>query len=169
MMQLFMVYLGGDVPKANIEVHDIQFVIAETIDAAIPTLRANWFGQPKGLHMDSYVAVHHVDGYRIDISDQEPTHTHRLFFVNAGGYYPDNIAEQHECGLFVAETAQQAKKSALTQLLPKRKMRHKDDLHNIDDCLHLGQLGPYYIHLTPDQGQQQLKPDWYGYRVIDRE
>lgn len=166
MMQLFMVYLGGDAPKANIEVHDIQFVIAETIEDAIPTLRVNWFGQLKGLHMDSYVAVHHVDGYRIDISDQKPTHSHRLFFVNAGGYYPDTLAEQHEFGLFVAETAQQAKKNALTQLLPKTKIQHKDDLHNIDDCLQLGQLGQHYIHLIPDQGSQQLKPDWYGYRVI---
>ncbi|AHH47228.1 hypothetical protein X557_08060 [Francisella tularensis subsp. holarctica PHIT-FT049] len=32
MSQLFIVYLGGSAPKANIELHDVQFVIADNIE-----------------------------------------------------------------------------------------------------------------------------------------
>mgnify|MGYP006163572549 CR=1 FL=1 len=38
-MQLFLVYLGGTAPGANIELHDVRFVAAPQIEQAYPQLR----------------------------------------------------------------------------------------------------------------------------------
>ncbi|MCP6553529.1 DUF1543 domain-containing protein, partial [Klebsiella pneumoniae] len=43
-MHLFMFYVGGNAGKSNIEVHDIQFVVARTPEEAWPALREAWFG-----------------------------------------------------------------------------------------------------------------------------
>ncbi len=48
MNKLFIVYLGGSAPKANIELHDIQFVVGNTIEDTFEQLRSNWFGTVKG-------------------------------------------------------------------------------------------------------------------------
>ena len=57
MNKLFMVYLGGSAPKANIEVHDIQFVVADKIEDTYDQLKSNWFGNITGLHLDSYKEI----------------------------------------------------------------------------------------------------------------
>ena len=38
MSQLFIVYLGGSAQKANIELHDIQFVVGELLKILMSTL-----------------------------------------------------------------------------------------------------------------------------------
>jgi hypothetical protein len=43
MSQLFRVYLGGSAPKANIELHDIQFVVGDKIEDTYEQLRNSWF------------------------------------------------------------------------------------------------------------------------------
>ena len=68
--QLFMIYIGGSAPGAHIELHDVRFVVAPVIEATFPALRQQWFGSQKGLHMDSYVALHHVDDYRISLTKE---------------------------------------------------------------------------------------------------
>ena len=63
MVKLFMVYLGGMSLGANIEIHDVQFVAAQTIEDTYPLLRKHWYGTPKGLHLDSYKDLMGTDGY----------------------------------------------------------------------------------------------------------
>ena len=41
MSQLFIVYLGGSATTANIELHDIQFVIGDKIEDTYEQLRNN--------------------------------------------------------------------------------------------------------------------------------
>lgn len=36
----------------------------------------------------------------------------------------------------------------------------------VDNCLEIGSIGAKYIHLTPSDEEYDLKPDWFGYRVI---
>lgn len=165
-MKLFMVYLGGTAPGANIELHDIRFVVGETIASTYPQLRQQWFGDSKGLHLDSYLQLHDIDGYKIRLAQTPSTATHQLFFVNFGGYYPGKVAEQHEFMLCVASSAAEAKARAKAILLTDADSQHKDDLLQLDDCLKLDAINGYYIHLDSGGTHQLLKPDWSGYNVI---
>ncbi|RUO80039.1 DUF1543 domain-containing protein [Idiomarina tyrosinivorans] len=163
-----MVYLGGTAQGANIELHDVRLVVGETIEDTIPQLKQQWFGLQKNLHIDSYVEVHHVDGYRIVLSEQPRQSQQHLYFVNLGGYQPQLMAEQHAFTLVVAESTEQAKQKAKQKLLPAQAFEqpHKDNLHAVDDCLAVDLLESYAVELHHDGIEQALVPDWFGYRVI---
>ncbi|MCF4010230.1 DUF1543 domain-containing protein [Rheinheimera sp. UJ63] len=165
-MKLFMVYLGGTAPGANIEVHDIRFVVGDSIKDTYPQLRQQWFGEAKGLHLDSYLEVHDIDGYHITLVAEPVQQAQKLYFVNFGGYYPAQMAEQHEFMLCVASSAAEAKKRAKAALLIKAQSPHKDDLLELDDLIQLDQLQGYYIELQPSGANQAQQPDWFGYEVI---
>ncbi|HEY9042949.1 MAG TPA: DUF1543 domain-containing protein [Rheinheimera sp.] len=165
-MQLFLVYIGGTAPGANIELHDVRFVAAEKIEDTYPLLCQQWFGTVKGLHVDSYMQVQHIDGYSVSLHSTPQHSEQKLFFVNFGGYYPDKIAEQHEFMLCVAANAADAKAKAKQSLLTDADSQHKDDLLELDDCFALEQLQGLYIHLTPSGQSQPMRPDWSGYQVI---
>jgi hypothetical protein len=166
MQQLFMVYLGGSAPSANLELHDVQFVIAPRIEDTYQQLIGNWFGNKKGLHLDAYKAIVGADGYAISLHDTPPEQDLRLYFVNVGGYHKDNLAELHEFGLFVAPNPTAAKIKAKQSLLQNATKRHKDNLVDVDNCIELSLLEKHYIHLTESTDAFDLTPDWFGYRVI---
>jgi len=168
MLNLYLVYLGGRTPKSNIELHDIQFVAGSKIEDTYETLRERWFGTVKGLHIDSYLAVKFVDGYRIELRKEPRTSSHNLYFVNFGGYDPENLAELHQFGLFVAVSPDEAKKKAKAQLLVDSVEQHKDDMFDVDDCFVVNEVGEYFVHLLPDDKEQKFKPDWFGYNVIGK-
>jgi len=175
-VKLFLVYLGGSAPGANIELHDVRFVVGDTIESTYPQLKQQWFGTVKGLHLDSYVHIHHVDGYRIelvkenDISAAPPATDQRLYFVNFGGYFAGKIPEFHDFTLCVASSPQAAKQQGLVQVmkagLAGSVEPHKDDLWAVDDCLALDLIDGWRIQLVQDSQRQPLKPDWSGYEVI---
>jgi hypothetical protein len=180
--------LGGRIAGAHIELHDVRFVAGTSIDDTLPQLRRQWFGARKGLHLDSWMTVRFVDGYRVVLRPEPFAGPERLWFVNMGGYDPQQLAELHAFGLFVATSPQAAKGAARRRLLPEVLERHKDDLHGVetalaggvDDCLEV-QLsladpaaaaaageGPRWlaVHLIPDGREQPQVPDWFGYRLI---
>ncbi len=119
MTTLFMYYLGGGAKGANIELHDVQFVAAETPEEGFPALKAGWFGDKNQIHVDSYTPINWADGYDITLSRQPFHGREKLWFVNVGGYLPENPAEIHQFGLFVAENADEAKQRAKAILLPR--------------------------------------------------
>ena len=171
MQKLYLTYVGGTAPGANIELHDVRFVVGETIENTYSAIRAGWFGTQKGLHLDSYVQLHHVDGYRIELA-QEPQSTcaKKLYFVNFGGYFDGKLAEFHDFTVVVAESVQAAKQLAKVQVINKglagAEQLHKDDLIAVDDCLCLDLIDSHYIHLYHDGKSQPLIPDWKGYQPL---
>lgn len=165
-MKLFLVYLGGAFAQANIELHDVRFVVGDTIEDTYPQLRQQWFGDLSGLHIDSYMQVSAIDGFTISLHTQPQQRTDKLFFVNFGGYYPDNIAEQHDFMLCVADSLADAKQRGRSLLLTDAASQHKDNLMELDNCFELAQIGSYYIHLEPGGNSQPMRPDWSGYNVI---
>ncbi len=165
-MKLFMVYLGGTAPGANIEVHDIRFVVGNSMPDTYEQLRAAWYGEPKGLHLDSYVHIHNIDGYQIKLVKNPVKQPEKLYFVNFGGYYPTKLAEQHEFMLCVATSAASAKAKAKALLLTDTQSPHKDDLLELDDCFCVDNVNGYYIELVAGGHSQPLQPDWFGYEVI---
>lgn len=165
-MNLYMFYIGGNAGKSNIEVHDIQFVAANKPNDAWPALREAWFGDSDKIHVDGYSRVTWADGYSVTLSEYPSSSAMKLFFVNAGGYRPDMLAELHEFDLFVAENAQHAKKKALQTLLCGAEHQHKDNLKDVDDCLLLEKVGELFIHLTPCDSGCRDQPEWQGYQPI---
>ncbi len=166
MPHLYMFSLGGNAGKSNIEVHDIQFVVADSVDAALPALRDAWYGDADKVHLDGYQRVTWVDGYDVRLASTPDQGSLRLWFVNVGGYAPHTLAELHDFDLFVAEDAAGAKQQALGRLLVGVDQQHKDNLKDVDNHLLLDQLQGYHIHLVPNPQGQPDRPDWQGYRPI---
>jgi len=44
---LYLVVLGGRAKKANIELHDVRWVVGSKIEDTYDTLRKDWFGSQK--------------------------------------------------------------------------------------------------------------------------
>ena len=179
-LSLFIVVLGGRSLKSNIEIHDVRWVLGETIEDTFPELRKQWLGKKSGLHIDSYKCIRYVDGYEIVISrsNKDSLISQRiddlsLWFVNLGGYNPKKMYEEHEFNLIVAKKAIQAKNKAKKNWESNLKNKHNDDysainyLEQVDD-LHPIKIKNWEINLIPDpeERNEKLIPDWYGYRRI---
>ena len=102
---LFIVSLGGKIKNANIELHDFRWVVGNTINETFDQLRLQWIGDAYGLHIDSYMKVQFIDGYKIELEEwfnnkkvtattNEPDN--RLWFINLGFYNPQNLLEEHK-------------------------------------------------------------------------
>lgn len=172
MPQLFMVYLGGRAGQCHIEVHDLRFVVGERIEDTYPALIQQWYGHKNNLHLDSYHSVDTVPGadgqnYQVTLSAEPVPSAFKLYFVNLGGYQPDQMAEQHAFGLFACPSPESAKQMAKQHLLPHSLHKHKDNLYDVDDCLPLTLLDNWHIQLTEtNKPLKPLRPDWFGYEVI---
>ena len=184
---LFLVVLGGRAKKANIELHDVRWVVGYKIEDTYDTLRKDWFGSPKGLHIDSYKKIKYIDGYKIILKNFEndkinknqlaniTKHQKNLWFVNIGGYDPSSMQEKHEFGLLIASNKLEAKNKAKSKWLIGYEKKHKDDMASLDvllrcdDCELIKKIGNWKIELIPDNDfiEENNYPDWYGYKKID--
>ena len=169
-MQLFLVVLGGRIEGCHIELHDVRFVVGTSIEDTLPQLRQQWFGRRRGLHIDSWLAVRAVAGWRVELRSGPSAGPERLWFVNRGGYDPSQLAEQHAFGLVVATSAPAAKARARSLPVPGGVQPHTDDLHAIDDCLPISLLEGCHVHLISDPlvPPQPLVPPRFRYRRIHR-
>ncbi|MDO7896047.1 DUF1543 domain-containing protein [Pseudomonas citrulli] len=147
---LYVVMLGGRHPRANIEVHDVVFVQADSLDQAYPQLREAWFGSPKGLHIDSWLEVDGIDAYRVELSHMAPGPGEpRLFFINLGGYEREVFGEAHRYLLVVARDKAQAKQLGKRRLPMDWLKPHTDAVLEVDDCLPVDWVNGHYVHLVP--------------------
>ena len=183
---LYLVVLGGRAEKANIELHDVRWVVGSEIEDTFETLRKDWFGSSKGLHIDSYKKIQYIDGYKINLINVENNKIEKkqlvknktkkyLWFVNLGGYDPTSMQEKHEFGLVIASNKLEAKNIAKSKWLIGYKKKHKDDISSLetlvscDDCELIKKIGNWEIELIPDKNfiEENNYPDWYGYQKID--
>lgn len=145
---LFVVMLGGKHPQARIEVHDVVFAIADTLEGTYAQLRQAWFGSPGGLHIDSWMAVDGVDGYRVELSNLAPAPgSPRLYFLNLGGYQRGAFGEEHHYLLLVATDKREAKALGKQRMLAHWDKPHTDALLDVDDCIPIDCVAGRYIHL----------------------
>ena len=146
---LFVVMLGGKHPRARIEVHDVVFAVADTLQATYPQLRDAWFGSPKGVHIDSWMAVDGVDGWKVELSHLAPHgDALRLYFINLGGYEANSFGESHHYLLVVARNQKEAMGKGKQQMLSHWSQAHTDAVLDIDDCLPIDLVDGRYIHLV---------------------
>ena len=184
---LFLVVLGGRAKKANVELHDVRWVIGSRIEDTFDVLRRDWFGTIDGLHIDSYKKINFVDGYRIHLKKTENNKLkenklfnenipqQNLWFVNIGGYDPSSMQEKHQFGLVAATSSFEAKNKAKSKWLNGCKKKHKDDLaplndlRTFDDCEIISKIDNWEIDLQKENNcvEDNFYPDWYGYKRID--
>ena len=185
---LFLVVLGGRAHKANVELHDVRWVVGSKIEDTFNVLRKNWFGSIDGLHIDSFKKIEHIDGYKINLKNFEKIKIKNkqsiiqndpqsnLWFVNIGGYDPSSMQEKHEFGLVVASSSLEAKKTAKSKWLIGCRKKHKDDIASLntliscDDCQLIKNIGSWEIELILENNsvEETNYPDWYGYKRIDK-
>ena len=147
---LHVVMLGGSHPRARIELHDVVFVDTPHLADAHAELRRQWFGDPRGVHIDSWMEVDGIDGYQVRFSTTAPVaDAPRLYFLNLGGYVNGEFGEAHRYLLVVATNATQAKAKAralardITWQLP-----HVDAVLQVDDCLPVDRVDGRYVALV---------------------
>ena len=185
---LFLVVVGGNSPKANIELHDVRWVIGSKIEDTFDQLRNNWFGADNGLHIDSYKKIDSIDGYKINLINKESREPQnkiskkgrisnkKLWFVNIGGYDSNSMQEKHEFGFVVASSSSEAKNKAKSKWLIDCKKKHKDDIYvvedltDVDDCEVIKNIGNWEIELIWNDNhiEEKIIPDWFGYMRIGK-
>jgi len=185
---LFLVVLGGRADKANVELHDVRWVVGPKIEDTFKFLKKGWFGSIDGLHIDSFKKIEYVDGYKINLKNFEKNKIKNrqsvnqmnlppnLWFVNIGGYDPSSMQEKHEFGLVVASSSLEAKNKAKSKWLIGCRKKHKDDIASLntliscDDCQLIKNIDRWEIELNFENNlvEETNYPDWYGYRRIDK-
>ncbi len=110
------------------------------------------------------LVTHYPVGLRVDRADAGRLVVIQLVLhgLTIQDVQPDQLAELHAFGLFVAADEAAAKAMARKQLLAGARLRHKDDLMDVDDCLVLREVDGLHVQLRPDpQGRADL-PEWQG-------
>ena len=173
---LFMVLLGCTPAGRLTEQHDVYFDIGADLKSLVPNLKTFWPDSGK-LHIDGWRPVTQVDSWQVSVvprtAEAGPsTQTapsapagpapHRLFFINLGGYKPNEFDEFHYKMLIAApekgEAIRKAKQTAFYQHTGfKGAESHIDDKYGIDvdDVYDIQDILPeaikekYQLHLTP--------------------
>jgi len=153
MPSLFMVMLGGRHARANTEVHDVVFAVADSLEESYPQLKNAWFGEQKGLHIDAWTQVNGVESagrkYQIQFSDAQPQVTdEKLWLINLGGYDTHEFGELHRYVLVVAPHAAEAKQLGKQHFDQKWQKQHTDRILEVDDCISIDCVHGRYVALV---------------------
>jgi hypothetical protein len=130
-MYIFAIYIGGDARNSHIELHDMRFVVAERIEDTYETLRAEWWGLPRSLHLDAWSALTQADGYKVMLKREPFKGEEKLYFLNLGGYDYNEFSEVHKNVFVVAKTAADAKTRAM-KAIRNWKLPHKDGIFEVE-------------------------------------
>ncbi|MDP4537639.1 DUF1543 domain-containing protein [Alkalimonas collagenimarina] len=155
-MHLFMVMLGGEHAQANVELHDVVFVAGEQLEQTYPELQRLWFAEPEGLHMDAWMRISVVDGYRVQLVKEPTPQQQKLFFLNLGGYNNHTFGEDHRYLVVVASDRAEAKKRAKTKQLASWDLPHTDNVFAIDQCLEIRTVGGFHVQLEATNQSDDL-------------
>lgn len=111
MLQLFMLKIGARPQGRLIEQHDVMFVAAHSLSEVIPVVNHAWPEVKSKWHLDAWRAVNRVGDYQIELmshtANVSPSNQ-QLYFVNLGGYLPNQFEEFHYKTLVVAESVPKA-------------------------------------------------------------
>ena len=138
MPKLFMILLGCTPPGRNIEQHDIFFGIGDSIKDLIPSIIAFWPEAKGKIHIDAWREVTAVNGHAVKVvASHELSSTSKLFFINLGGYKPEEFEEFHYKMIVAAndkaDAIKQSKQTAFYKHTGfKGASSHIDDKYGVD-------------------------------------
>lgn len=133
-----MVLVGCKPPARFTEQHDVFFGIGSQLSDLVPQLKEFWPEAADKLHIDGWREVNIVDGYQVEVVAKKSTvSSEQLFFINLGGYKPNEFEEYHYKMLSVAkdkgEAIQISKQTAFYKHTGfKGASSHVDDKYGID-------------------------------------
>jgi hypothetical protein len=138
-LKLYMLLIGGR-PKGRLtEQHDIFFGIGHSLKELIPHIKLFWPEIKSTFHLDAWREVSSVNGYNIRVvqKQNEKKQEAKLFFLNLGGYKPDEFEELHYKMLAVAnssgEAIQRSKQTAFYKHIGfKGAPSHVDEKYGVD-------------------------------------
>ena len=180
-----MVLLGCKPAGRNTEQHDMFFGIGESLKDLVSGMYAFWPEAKRKLHIDVWRPVTYVDGYTIsivpktEIADKKPDAA-KLFFINLGGYKPNDFEEYHYKILSACTEKGEAVKRAKQTSFYKHTgfpgaVSHiddkygvdVDDIYEIEDILPAAFKAKYSIVLTPAdvQNEDAVYP---GYVMLEK-
>lgn len=172
-LKLFMVMIGCR-PKGRLtEQHDIFFGIGNELSDLIEEMKNSWPEAKGKIHIDAWRTITVVDDYIIEIKKKTSSYkasTPHLFFINLGGYLPNEFDEQHYKVITVADSlskaAQNAKKVPFYKTNTfKNATSHIDDQYGVavDEIYFIRDILPeiykekYIIQIAPNI--KKLAPD----------
>ena len=133
--------------------------------ACYDDLRAQWWGTPVSLHIDSWAEISQVDGYDVILSKEPYKGAEKLYFLNLGGYSGEEFEEVHK-NILVVATSQRVAIQRSIQAQTHWKLPHKDALVNVEKALLLSdkfQAQGLFVHL---QRAESLKPQAFTSKYI---
>lgn len=181
---LFMTMVGCRPAGRNTEQHDVFFGIGKEIKDIIPDLYNFWPEAKRKIHLDAWRQVDFVDNFKVDIvlkSDEaNNTENTKLFFINLGGYKPDEFNEFHYKILIAATDKNTAiKKAKQTAFFIHTSFKNApshiddkfgidvDDIFEIKDILPCSLKDKYRIQLTK-VSEFFEDPIHLGYMKLDK-
>lgn len=176
-----MLLVGATPPGRNTEQHDVFFGIADHIRDLVPQVQAFWPEAKRGMHLDAWREVTHVNGYAIQVIDEPDHHSDiQLFFINLGGYKPGEFEEFHYKMVVAApgkgDAIKAAKKTAFFRHTGfKGANAHVDDKYGVDvddiyaiaDILSPDVKERYSLSITPATGTPPEDEIHLGYFKLD--
>ncbi len=152
-MNLFFVYIGGQIEGSLIELHDVRFVLGEKIEDTYDELKKSWWGMPESLHLDCWGIVKSVENYHLQIKNTPSDKINKLYFVNLGGYDAAQFTELHKNILVVASNEAEAKIKAVKQVADWTSP-HRDYMHEVENIFSVEEIlkaQGVYVHLEPTE------------------
>ncbi len=164
-LHLFMTLVGCRPAGRNTEQHDVFFGLGNEIKDLVPDLFNFWPEAKKKIHLDAWRRLNYVDGFKVKVmlknSFVKDNNEVKLFFINLGGYKPEEFDEFHYKMVTAAVDKNAAIKKAkqtafFTHTGFKNAPAHIDDKFGIDvddifeikDILPLPYREKYSIQLT---------------------
>jgi hypothetical protein len=137
--KLYFTIIGCTPKGRHVEQHDVYIGIADKIPHIIPQLKAFWPEAADNMHLDAFRTITIVDGHSVSIvsSTELIKNEKALFFINLGGYKPNEPEEFHYKMLVVAkdkgEAIQKAKETTFYKHTGFDKaLSHVDDKYGVD-------------------------------------
>jgi hypothetical protein len=145
--KLYMLLLGCTPPGRHTEQHDIFFCIGASLTELVPAMKAFWPGANGKIHIDAWREVTQVGEFSVRVTIRGPgpvdkgaaagPQANRLFFINLGGYKPNEFEEYHykliAVGADKGVAIKQSKETAFYKHVGfKGATSHIDDKYGID-------------------------------------
>jgi hypothetical protein len=182
-LRLYMVLLGCKPPGRNTEQHDLFFGIGASLSEVKKDMVEFWKEADGKIHVDGWKEVTSVDGYKIEVvtkRDAGQSQSERLFFINLGGYKPNEFEEFHYKLVTVSPdkgaAIQRAKQTAFYKHTGfEGAVSHVDDKYGIDvdDIYEIEDILPshlkeqYSIRISNGNGEEEDELH-LGYLKIDK-
>ena len=152
MPKLFMLLIGCTPQGRHTEQHDVFFGIGENVSDLIPEIKQFWPEAKGKMHIDGWRTVTNVNDQTISVISKVSTIENplspKLFFINLGGYKPNEFEEFHYkmivAALSKGDAIKEAKQTAFykhtgfagaNSHIDDKYGVDVDDIYNIEDIL----------------------------------